>query len=124
MGTSSSSNLPSGACELYDLVRDPEEDTNIAAREPDMGRELKGMILESFANSDACLPPAASGGVMIIVRDLVKHYDGGLVKALNGISFEVEKGEVVSIMGPSGCAARALCSIWWEHSTLPRPERS
>lgn len=47
-------NLPSGTRELYDLVRDPEEKTNIATREPDMGRELHGMILETFANNDAC----------------------------------------------------------------------
>lgn len=48
---------------------------------------------------------------MIIVRDLIKHYDGGLVKALNGISFEVEKGEVVSIMGPSGCGKSTLLNL-------------
>ncbi len=46
--------LPSGICELYDLVRDPEEDTNLASSEPYMGRELKGMILERFAYNDAC----------------------------------------------------------------------
>jgi ABC-type lipoprotein export system ATPase subunit len=48
---------------------------------------------------------------MIVARDLVKHYDGGLVKALNGISFEVEKGEVVSIMGPSGCGKSTLLNL-------------
>jgi arylsulfatase A-like enzyme len=48
-------NLPSGTCELYDLVRDPGEDTDLASGEPDMGRELKGMILERFASCDACL---------------------------------------------------------------------
>jgi len=39
---------------------------------------------------------------MISVTDLRKDYDDGLVQALRGISFEVEKGETVSIMGPSG----------------------
>lgn len=48
---------------------------------------------------------------MIVVSDLVKHYDGGLVKALNGISFEVEQGEVVSIMGPSGCGKSTLLNL-------------
>jgi putative ABC transport system ATP-binding protein len=48
---------------------------------------------------------------MIAVRDLVKHYDGGLVKALNGVSFEIEKGEVVSIMGPSGCGKSTLLNL-------------
>jgi len=42
---------PSGACELYDLVRDPGETHDIAAEEPDMGQELEEMILESFSNS-------------------------------------------------------------------------
>jgi ABC-type lipoprotein export system ATPase subunit len=48
---------------------------------------------------------------MIVARNLVKHYDGGLVKALNGISFEVGKGEVVSIMGPSGCGKSTLLNL-------------
>jgi ABC-type lipoprotein export system ATPase subunit len=48
---------------------------------------------------------------VITVRDLVKHYDGGLVKALNGISFEVARGEVVSIMGPSGCGKSTLLNL-------------
>jgi len=48
---------------------------------------------------------------MIVARDLVKHYDGGLVKAPNGISFEVAKGEVVSLMGPSGCGKSTLLNL-------------
>ncbi len=48
---------------------------------------------------------------MIAVTDLVKHYDGGLVKALNGISFEVARGEVVAIMGPSGCGKSTLLNL-------------
>ncbi len=51
------------------------------------------------------------GFAMIVVRDLIKHYDGGLVKALNGISFEVKRGEVVSIMGPSGCGKSTLLNL-------------
>jgi len=54
-------NLPSGACELYDRARDPGEDTDIAAAEPDTCRELRGMILESFANNQTCFRiPAGS----------------------------------------------------------------
>jgi ABC-type lipoprotein export system ATPase subunit len=48
---------------------------------------------------------------VISVRDLVKHYDGGLVKALSGVSFEVERGEVVSLMGPSGCGKSTLLNL-------------
>jgi arylsulfatase A-like enzyme len=51
--------LTSGACELYDLVRDPGENANIAACEPDRGRELKEMISDRFAGSAAYVPGLA-----------------------------------------------------------------
>jgi polar amino acid transport system ATP-binding protein len=37
---------------------------------------------------------------MIIIKDLHKHFDG--VKALNGVSLNVERGQVVVVIGPSG----------------------
>lgn len=39
---------------------------------------------------------------LIKTVDLQKHYAGGKVKALNGIDIEINKGEVVVIIGPSG----------------------
>ena len=42
------------------------------------------------------------GDVIISVRDLQKHFLGGKVKALNGISADIKRGEVVVIIGPSG----------------------
>ena len=39
---------------------------------------------------------------LIDVRDLKKHYNDGEVKALDGINIQIEKGEVVVIIGPSG----------------------
>lgn len=48
---------------------------------------------------------------MIVVREITKYFDNGLVKALNGISFQVEKGEMVSIMGPSGCGKSTLLNL-------------
>ena len=40
--------------------------------------------------------------VLIKVTDLKKHYNGAEVKALDGVNCEIEKGEVVVIIGPSG----------------------
>ena len=40
--------------------------------------------------------------VLIDVKGLKKHYIGGTVKALDGINLEIDKGEVVVIIGPSG----------------------
>lgn len=48
---------------------------------------------------------------MISVDNLKKDYDGGLVQALRGISFQIEKGEAVSIMGPSGCGKSTLLNL-------------
>ncbi len=43
-----------------------------------------------------------SDNAFIKVRDLKKHYNGGEVKALDGVNCEINKGEVVVIIGPSG----------------------
>lgn len=48
---------------------------------------------------------------MIVVADIIKHYDNGLVKALNGLSFEIKRGEIVSLMGPSGCGKSTLLNL-------------
>ena len=40
--------------------------------------------------------------VLIKVKGLKKHYNGGKVKALDGIDFDVHKGEVLVVIGPSG----------------------
>ena len=39
---------------------------------------------------------------MIKVEDLKIHYDNGKIKALDGITTEISKGEVVVVVGPSG----------------------
>ncbi len=39
---------------------------------------------------------------LIETKDLRKHYNGGKIKALDGVSAEIEKGEVVVVIGPSG----------------------
>ena len=40
--------------------------------------------------------------VLIDVKDLYKHYKDGVVRALDGVSASIRKGEVVVVIGPSG----------------------
>ncbi len=46
---------------------------------------------------------------MIEVRDLTKHYD--TVRALKGISFQVDKGEIVGFLGPNGAGKSTAMKI-------------
>ena len=39
---------------------------------------------------------------LIVTEDLKKYYRNGEIKALDGINIEIDKGEVVVIVGPSG----------------------
>ena len=39
---------------------------------------------------------------LIRVEQLQKYYNGGEIKALDGIQTEIKKGEVVVVIGPSG----------------------
>jgi oligopeptide/dipeptide ABC transporter ATP-binding protein len=57
-------------------------------------------------------PPAAAGDVILEVRDLVKHFQVGggflggapqVVKAVDGVSFSIRRGETLGLVGESGC---------------------
>ena len=43
-----------------------------------------------------------SDNTLISVNDLKKYYNGDKIKALDGISAEINRGEVVVVIGPSG----------------------
>ena len=53
--------------------------------------------------------------VLIQVTDLKKHYNKGEIKALDGVSLEIDQGEVVVIIGPS--------AVSYTHLTLPTKQR-
>ena len=44
----------------------------------------------------------ATSAEMIRVTDLCKHYYNGKLKALDGVSYSISKGDVVVVIGPSG----------------------
>ena len=45
---------------------------------------------------------SADNNIIISVKDLKKYYNGGEVKALDGVTTDIKKGEVVVVIGPSG----------------------
>ena len=49
---------------------------------------------------------------LLEVKNLKTHFftADGVVKAVDGISYEVAKGEVVGIVGESGCGKNAIGS--------------
>ncbi len=45
---------------------------------------------------------------LIQVRDLKKHYNKGAIKALDGVSVDINRGDVMVIIGPSGSGKSTL----------------
>lgn len=72
--------------------------------------------------------PGADPGTILSVRDLWVEYTSGtqLIKAVNGVSFDIKRGESLGLVGESGCGkstiAKALLKILPEISSRIRGE--
>ncbi len=53
----------------------------------------------------------SDGGLSIRAEGLTKAYEDGRIRALRGLSIEIEAGEFAAIMGPSGCGKSTLLHI-------------
>jgi len=57
-------------------------------------------------------PFGSQGQAPAVELDSVrKDYDGGMIKALNGLSLRVERGESVAVTGPSGCGKSTMLHL-------------
>jgi putative ABC transport system ATP-binding protein len=55
---------------------------------------------------------------MVVMRDVVKTFEDGRIRALDGVSLEIGAGESVAIVGPSGCGKSTLLHLM---AALERP---
>jgi len=52
-----------------------------------------------------------NNGNVVEIKNLIKRYDNGRIKAINGIDLEIKEGEFVSIIGPSGSGKSTLLNM-------------
>ena len=48
---------------------------------------------------------------IVSIRDLVKEFEEGRLRALDGIDIDIRKGEFIAIAGPSGCGKSTLLHL-------------
>ena len=44
----------------------------------------------------------------VSLKNIVKTYDNGKVKAVNDVSFEIEQGELFGLIGPDGAGKTSI----------------
>jgi len=76
-------------------------------------REVISHFLRDYSR-DEDEPPVTFGDEILAARDVAKHYisaDRGLIRAVNGVSFNVNRGEIFGIIGKSGAGKTTLSRI-------------
>lgn len=59
---------------------------------------------------------------IVSVENLKMSYDKGRVKALKGVTFDVEEGEIFGLIGPDG-AGKTSCSVFSQPCSLQIPAK-
>ena len=64
------------------------------------------------------------GETVLEVRDLHTHFflRRGVVKAVDGVSFSLRRGEVLGLVGESGCG-KSLTALYFPNALSPRAAR-
>ncbi|WP_410479269.1 ATP-binding cassette domain-containing protein [Pseudonocardia sp. H11422] len=60
---------------------------------------------------------------VVEVRDLRTYFDGGRVRAIDGVDLATGEGEYLVLLGPSGCGKTTLLSPVGNGSGWPWPGR-
>ena len=76
-------------------------------------KEVVARFMQDYADLEAFEKPDL-GENLLVARDVVKRYisvDRGVVRAVNGVSFAVKRGEIFGIIGRSGAGKTTLSRI-------------
>ena len=53
----------------------------------------------------------ATGDKLIQVKDLKKYYNRGAIKALDGVTVDIDRGDVMVVIGPSGSGKSTIIKL-------------
>ena len=103
-------------------VPEPVPDAHAALAQLPGRRAARRLRPEEPPMTPPTSPAAPASDVVLSVRDLTTEFvtDGGLVRAVDGVSFDVRRGEVLGIVGESGCG-KSVTNLSLLR-LLPRPQ--